>query len=254
MRATSKRRGATLLELLVIAGVVAVLIGIMIPILRSIAIRKDDVQDVANAGAILKEFRHWSSDRDDIIPNAGFLDAPLVPGFYPSGISQSQYVGLYRSPAWNWVRLLRLSGYAPSPHWHTTLGPDDMNGQIDLTASGSPDRLYSNPSRFIMTYTTLFDASIWSPDRTEPIASETLSGSFKRVRWGMAAYPSSKGLIVNRSRRNDPSFWHVGFVDGSARMLVEADFVPGVIIPWSDSGSQGSPILATRDGYLGRDL
>lgn len=253
MSATSNRRGATLLELLVIAGVVAVLIGVMIPILRSIAIRKDDVQDVANAGAILKEFRLWSGDRDDIAPNAGTLDAPLVSGFYPAGASSQQYIGLYQSPVWNWVRLLRLSGHEPSAHWHTSVGPDDMNGQIDFDASESTAWLWSNPSRYKMTYATLFDAAIWSADSRESLSMEALPATFKQVRWGMIAFPAAKGLIVNLSRRDDASQWHVGFADGSARLMRSDQAIPGVPIPWA-SDRQGSPILATRDGYLGRDF
>ncbi|MGP1308977.1 MAG: type II secretion system protein [Phycisphaerales bacterium] len=245
------RLGVSIIELMVLAAILAILLSVLIPMIRSVRIRQHDLVDVMNAGMTLKDFRVWSQDRDGVMPNAGHYDDPIVPEYYEQG---SNPVGHYIIQVQDWVDLLCFSGFEPSKHWHTTRGPDDAGGQIDLAASDDPQWLYSNPSRFLLSSTLRFAPDIWTPGRTTRISWEELQSYFRNVRWESVRFPSSKGMLVNRSRKYGSDRWHVGFVDGSARMIRSAEAMPGVPYPWGGGGDPGPAILATEYGYLGRDL
>jgi type II secretory pathway pseudopilin PulG len=251
----ASRGGVTLVELLVVAAVVVVLLSIMIPTLRYFRVKEDDLKNLNNLRATMQDFFAWSAQHDDRWPNPGRPDEPLLPGFYPPVGTPTAFTGVYISQVSGWPRLMAASGFTPGPHWHSTGGPDDLSGQIDLDAiADRPAVLYQMHSRFLYTNAVRFVPEIFTSDRTEPIARSDLQRHMKMVRVGDMAFPSGKGALVHQARRFGNDLWHVAACDGSAALRPADAALPAAIVPWVNPLRPGNPVVTTLDGHRGRDF
>lgn len=221
--------------------------------LRAARRQGNDASDLSNLRQTLTDSHLWSSDHQGTMVNVGLPDDPDAAWFYgPNAGSAS--LGMYRSQAWMWPRILAQWSGEPSDAWHTTRGPSDLGGALDLDSSFFQDRANWSeaPSRFTYSETMLTDSRAWKP-RAAAMTAVEFASHYKSVRFDEIASPAQKGVLVNRDRTGSPIRWHVGFADGHASLLDPDSMRPAPPHPTSGSHQPGKPVLHTENGLLGVD-
>jgi prepilin-type processing-associated H-X9-DG protein len=131
------RRGVTLVEIMVVAGVLAVLIGLIVPALSSTA-----------AGG--RSLRCQSNLRQ--MTTAANAYAALWDAFPPAIIYRNEG-GVFQKVAWDWVTTSSGQVVSPGPLWHFTDNPDEVQQCPDFhgasTFTGDPHTGYNYNTSFI---------------------------------------------------------------------------------------------------------
>ncbi|MGP1309542.1 MAG: type II secretion system protein [Phycisphaerales bacterium] len=243
------RRAVTLMELLVTIGVVAIVVGITIPVLRTVALQRHDVRNLTSLRSTHQQFRQYANDNDDSFVNCGPPRRPGYPAVIdygePNGFEHISYLG---QSGW-WPMVLATYTREGFPTWHSThwLPPDDPPPHI---RRGYTNTRYIAESGFLYSPACITAPAMWRDgvDHLTP-----MDGHFRRVRWSETVHPAAKGLLFDsvaplRSETSDKR--QVAFVDGSVRM---EDFLRPTGAP-PGAARRGTAVLWTPHGILGRDF
>lgn len=108
------------------------------------------------------------------------------------------------------------------------------------------------PSEYEYSLTFVTVPELWSGEFSG--VTDTAALPFAaRVRFDQAAHPASKGVLIHAAHLGLARVAATYFVDGSASMMRRDAFVRAVPHPFGNSNTPFAPVLATRDGYMGRD-
>lgn len=244
-----RRRAATIVELLVTVAVVAIVVGITIPVLRTVAMKRHDVKNLTSLRSTHQQFRQYANDHQDYFLNAGL---PRRPG-YPAAIDYGpgngfEHISYLGQDTW-WPMVLSTYTKEGFPTWHSTHWPPPERGPAHVHA-GYTNTRYIAESGFIYSLACVTDPSLC---RDSADASGGFDRYYQLVRWSTTAHPSSKGMLfdgVSPSRDDRTDWRNVVFVDGSAGLY---DFFSPVASP-EGARRRGRPVSWTPEGILGRDF
>lgn len=246
----AKSPGFTLVEVLVSIGIIALLIGLLVPALGGAHDRSRELGSSVNLRSIGQIFDTY------IQSSRGLYPAPVPDRFYsdpnpnmgPATMSHWQASNL-------WANLF-LESYPWAAHEQMYLSP------------GAERELSSGPvivttfSSYVYSESFLGSPRIWTDEPIEDHEWERLEQSVKR---SMVRYPSAKALMwdrelgwIRRPLEKDERFNLLEnspmlFADGHVDTRVPADANDGVT-NWAPSAPYPHQFLHnTRDGVFGRD-
>lgn len=225
-------RAFSLLELLISMGVIAVLMGITLPLLSSSNKRAHDLEMMVNQRESLLLLCTYAFEHDGEFPSFGQPNSMIAP---------LRWGG----------ETLDLTWWEQMEYWGLALQSQGYDGWITLGPQSTPtafDRLSCSScgqgrSIHLLTAAAFGDPSLFSDgesDRREWHAPQTIDN---------VAHPSDKGLIIHLRGLRDARV-EVGFADGHVERVAKQMLIAGVKceVPYSPL-----PVAATRAGLLGRD-
>jgi hypothetical protein len=226
-------RALTLVEALVVMGVLAVILGILIPTLQHARQSSATTSTLADLRSTSQLFEMWSNDHDGEFLNAGL---PKIPGDttfldLPDGSLGHIYWPLQSYPNF-WT--------AAMWSWHGPDRPASYNFSYCLPCFMSPTLFRETQ----LPYQDWPATDYWAPQRTSSVA-----------------YPSSKGLLLaTLSRGGNPgsdSFrpWGIAMIDGSTARYSYADMTPSLPGFFHGRPTENPwPVHYTINGITGRDV
>lgn len=254
------RRAFTIIELLVSVGVIAVLLGILLPALRSVKIAGLELAVVNHQRQVAAELERYMVDHKNFFPHyaeAGadeaFLEYPPKRERSPdSGYAAvDPETGAYWGQPHFWWWLLETEGYEGAlartgpevePGWDAMMRPFSAFPFDTLTyCAFGKDELFSASNE-------LAPGIVWN--KTE----------LRSPRKGTdVAHPSAKGVLKrpnsvrerSAERGVEPTNF-VSFADGHAEFVVADRLLPGVRI--FQDGLFFDSVLRTVGGLSGRDV
>lgn len=242
----TNRRAATLVEMLVVMGVVAALTAILIVSLRGVRSQASGVQNLSNLRATLVDFTAWGMSHDNRLPNVGLPTDAGSDWYYghDSGEEERQWLYLGQSLAWPLLMERWLGG--AREHWHAVAGPYPTDAAGDDGAD--------HASRFVYGDCLLTSPDVWTyPGQNWQIGS--LASHFRLNRFDGVAHPSRKGLLVHWHTPGTPRRWQFGMADGSAHLRSPDEARPAATpLGASNSDERGVPVLHTENGVRGADF
>lgn len=251
--AMARANGFTLTEVLVAITVVAILVSLVVPALRHSRIAAKNNARVQTIRQLNVALGMYCGDHQDQFP---FFGTPGDP-FGPIRIRGFQVGKVYF--------------HAQRSYWASALLPEYYAGPRQsieqparaeaLQSLGYPDFIVA--ADYLISSTVFANSRFWMDDPSGG-TSWYQSSYFKPTRLTDVAYPSGKGLLVadieGHSGGTPFSGWYPGvpppvaFADGSARAIPQREFDPSVAVDRPFSPGSLLPVLATRDGLLGRDF
>lgn len=238
----SRRAAFTLLELIVTIGIVAVLLGLTLPVIRQVRFEAGKTATLANQGSAFQTLTQYMHDHKDAYPYYGEpgtqealleWDGRLIDNRH---WSQPKFWGLY----------LHTLGY---DGW-TSLGPGAHPQSYEEIRDGvcegcGPDFI----SMHVLTNVVFAKTQFWSIEEAPS----------KRHHIGMrgvqVAHPSAKSILIMRlpaDPRNPKARTLTHFADGHGAVVRFIDMAPGV--PRGRMDFDGWPMYSTARGVLGHDL
>lgn len=246
-------RGMTLVETLVATAIVAILLALVLAGLSRSRIPRDDLVELNNLRQTMTDFFQWGNDHDDACLTAGLPGSPGSEWWY-GHLPPSMGVSQYRSQIFDWPRVMYQWMGEAREHWHSAAGVDTLDGQVDPARWEGDPRYWALPSHYRYTETLLSAAQIWRQE-APPLPGGAYGAYFRVVKWSDIARPSSKGVLVNRGREEEPKRWHVAFADGSCSLQDPARAKPAAPHPTAVNRDRlGLAVACTREGYLGSDF
>lgn len=235
-RTTSHQRGVTLIEILLVIGIISVLIGITVPILAearesAITVRAMNVQ-----GQAWRPLHNYANDHRDAFPYFG------TPG---------------TSEAELWANGRRIvDDYWEQPtYWGAFLWQKGYDGHLAMRRRPS----FNPPAPENRGWKHVTDRPAWAMFAEPELWREghTLNTTLhQEQRWHSVRFSSRKGLLLRYHEKIPEDGDHiviVTFADGHTEALLHhSDLLPGVPIP--PRLPSGSGVLTTRHGLLGRDI
>lgn len=243
------RMGFSLIELLVVVGVVALLVSIAVPVLSSAQGRARLVGSEVNLRSISQAFDLYINDAKDMYP----ASVPGVSYQTPRASVQSTLGHWQSSERWN---LLFEQRYPWASHEKFYLAP---GARRDISLQPVNSTIF--PS-YVYSASFLGNPKIWSGDL---IADDEWESLVQSVRKPSVRFPSSKVLLwdvelptIRRDLQKD-SYSNLNeqspmvFADGHTETRVPAEANQGMT-NWAPSASNPHQFLHnTRDGVFGRD-
>ena len=243
------RSAFTLMEILVSIGVVALLVGLLVPALGNARDQSRELVSAVNLRSIGQIFEMYADNSKDLYP------APVPNRFYPTPHSGIQ---------------LTISHWEASNLWHNLFAdtyPWEENEQMYLAPGAER---HANEGTVLTTIFSSFQYSasflgqpkIWSETDFPNTEWPQLERS---VRQSMVRYPSAKALMwdvempyirrpLERDRyQNLLEKTPILFADQHVESRIPAEANPGVT-NWAPSAAHPHAFLHnTRDGVFGRD-
>lgn len=250
-----ERCAYSLVELLVTVAAIALVVGISIPLLRGAFDRGRDAERIGNIRATMVDFATYAADHDGVAPNTGIPGVDYSSPWYRGMSSSAQMMSMYLAITVSWPLFLHDSLGESHVFWHPPPGP---TFPPELTDAGiTPDSydessLLAMPSEYEYSLTFVTDAALWSGEHSG-VSEEAALAFAKNVRFDQASYPSAKGVLIHARDLRRRGVAATAFVDGSASFMRHSDFLPAVPLPLGASTEPFIPVLATKDGYTGRD-
>ncbi|MGP1308976.1 MAG: pilus assembly FimT family protein [Phycisphaerales bacterium] len=249
------RCGISLSELLVVAAMLVLLLGLAVPLFRGMRVRHDDLQNLTNLGASAKDFAIYAADHDGRSVNAGLPEQAAGNPWYEEMGPGIDPIWQYRNHHSGWPAALYYSGYAPAQHWQATIAPggteswEDLEGFTPFVRYVQPGTLYRYPDPMWT------EAFIWTNPGSGQMTVAEYSSFYKRVRLDEVDAPARKGLLVyEESLNDDQTLVSVAFVDGHAKRHRWFEGAPTGVRPLSNSQTPGKPVYATLHGHEGIDF
>jgi type II secretory pathway pseudopilin PulG len=254
------RVGWTLIETLVVFAVVAVLLAITIPVLRSALARSQTTKNMSNMRATMQDFFVWSAQHQGRMLNAGLPQDEGTEWFYGGDdLTEYEYrIYVYTSQSETWPTVLKHAFGSSSPHWQSTyqnaleyLG--DGATQAELS-SVSDDWLWSLPSQFEYSRTFLTRSDAWKFPGLGLASQSEYAEFFLVVQVADIAFPSDKGVLLHDIPEDVESKRLIAFGDGSVGVMNMNEAVPAGVHPMDSMlDRRGTPVRSTENGFAGRD-
>ena len=121
---TPRIAGFTLVELLVVIGIIGLLIGILLPALSTARDRANTVKCLANLHQCGLAFQMYLNEKSGWIPPAAYQDADLT-GASPAPTTPIDY----NQPSEGWPTVLASNGYVQAP-WVTSASPPTVKSML----------------------------------------------------------------------------------------------------------------------------
>ncbi|MFG0274368.1 MAG: type II secretion system protein [Phycisphaerales bacterium] len=244
----------TLVETIVVMLIVGILIGITIPVIRSVAVRRHDALNLSNMRATMVDFVAYAAAHDGDLPNPGLPNRSQPDDYFYFDIGGTPAAAdRYTALQFEWPRVLTKWLGSSHAHWHSTFDDLSFEGTVDpKKAKSAGYDLYGQISEVHYSHTMFSAAEIWTMP-TIVSSIEIYKAFFKVVNLAEVRSASGKGVLVNRQRPAGGLFY-MAFADGSASLLDPAMARPQAAHPLSfDPNRPGHPGMSTLDGYLGLD-
>lgn len=240
------RRAFSLIEMLVVIGIVAVVIGITLPMLARSRAHARATRDIATQRSLYTSLTLYSGDYADAFPYFGTPGDPEGPIVIKGTLVKGQYFIVHRK------------------HWISGIVPEYFDGGLDLVQT-ERSRVYlasvGYPSDILQTYFYLTATAFAAPEffsGPEVLLQLGPSPHYRATRWHEMLFPSQKGILLDvfhgffdpRTQGRGPAYATKG--DGVAGPVEYFAYDPEkvVIRPY---GTMGKQIMSTRDGLRGVD-
>lgn len=247
----SRRASAfTIVELLLTLGAVVVLTSIVLASLRGVLGSSKMLLDLQNLSRSMQDLASWSAEHDGQMLNAGLPGDPSAEWFY--GEPQLA-ASTYLSHVDTWPQILSKWSGQRSPHWQSTVGPNTLNGQINLARYEGASEYYILPTQYLYSATMITSADLWKYPGYGFESYDQIQPFYKLVSADQIRAPSAKGVLVHWARPTSPRVWDIAFADGSVRHARRAELrEPGAWV-FGDPMTRYAPVLSTIEGYMGVD-
>ncbi len=258
-----RSRGFTIVEMLIAVAIIAALIAIVLPVLRTARQAAKDTGELSNLRQVHMDFAAWAADRRGVIANAGSPMESTIESqaYYGQAHGEDRGWGMYLLQGELWPGLLRLQyqGVVPG-HWHSRYTEEDMplqrpeGGTFANTVEGPRAWDVAVQTQYRLGATLLTESQIW----TNPGAvtkQRWVRNHAKKVRFSDISAPARKGMIfLDEWPGAKKGRLHVLFCDGSAALKRFSEARPTAVPPFETSGEPGMAVDATFNGYKGVDF
>jgi type II secretory pathway pseudopilin PulG len=234
----------TLVELMVTIGIIAVLLGILLPVLGSAKSAGRQTVLLANQREAMRTVEHYAADHDDEVPSAG--DESGVTASWTWN-DEPVTVDYWHQPEY-WAWMLQSRGYAG----YVALGPnatptafDDQEGEASCCGELGRRAMHVLSPTTLARPALFHDGAAADRELNEP------------MRFSSVADPAAKGVLMQLHGRTEAQRTGAGasflihFADGHGADVRQSLLRPGarIAIPFG-----GLPVMTTKDGVRGRDL
>lgn len=244
-------RGFTLIECLVVVGIVAILSTLVLVALRQVKQTSENLDDVASLRATASDFASWAADHDGHMLNPGLPDEPSAAWWYPPGMAPSAAASRYRAIRNQWpLAMHRWSGKV-QPHWFGPDGPQGPEGPTEPALIQDPVMGPALLTNLHYSLTMVTAPTLWVYPGRGMTGSQTLP-ELERVSVAKIEFPAAKGTLINASKLPSGAA-PTAFADGHVARVAAGQFRLAAADPTSLPTFRGDPVLATMAGYRGVD-
>jgi hypothetical protein len=131
--------------------------------------------------------------------------------------------------------------------------PDSLTNAGQSPDDYDEDSLLAMPSLYRYSPNFVTIPTLWTGEYSGLSLDNGLAFASK-IRFDQAAFPAAKGVLIQVGELTRRGQTATAFVDGSASNIREDQFLQGVPDPFGNSPDPFGPVLATKDGYKGRDV